>query len=249
MFRKIKGKEGQTETPQSPPQVKKTPDQQYFEEATAWEDDRIQRAGKSEKRAWIVAAAAVVVALCAVGALAALTPLKTIEPFVVRVDNSTGIVDVLSALEDGNTTYDEAVSKYFLAKYVILREHWLYETHKEDYQTIGLLSNAEEQKKYAEFMNPRNNPQSPLNIFGAAAEVKVQIKNISFINDQVAMVRYTKTVERSGERGRPTHWVATVPFTYIAAPMKEKDRLVNPLGFQTLGGYRNDPETVSEGSL
>lgn len=248
MFMKTKGKEPRNEDPVRSQRSKMTPEQQYFEEATAWEDDRIQRAGKSEKRAWIVAAAAAVVALCAVGALAALTPLKTVEPFVVRVDNSTGIVDVLSALEDGKTTYDEAVSKYFLAKYVTLREHWLYETHKEDYQTIGLLSNSEEQKKYAELMNPRTNPQSPLNIFGKASEVKVQIKNISFINDQVAMVRYTKTVELSGERGRPTHWVATVPFTYIAAPMKEKDRLINPLGFQTIGGYRNDPETVSEGS-
>ena len=230
-----------------PAKAKKSPDQQYFEEATAWETDRIQRAGKSEKRAWIVAAAALVVALCAVGALAALTPFKTVQPFVVRVDNSTGIVDVISALNEGKTTYDEAVSKYFLAKYVILREHWLYETHKEDYQTIGLLSNAEEQKGYAEFMNPRVTPRSPLNLFGESAEVKVGIKNISFINDQVAMVRYTKTVERSGERGIPTHWVATFPFTYFPAPMKEKDRLINPLGFQVIGGYRNDPETVSEG--
>jgi type IV secretion system protein VirB8 len=231
------------------PQGKLTPEQQYFQEATAWENDRVQRASKSERRAWIVAGAASLIAVCAVVAVAGLTPLKTTEPFVVRVDSSTGIVDVISALKEDKTNYDEAVNKYFLSKYVMAREHWLFSTYKEDYQTVGLLSDSQEQKSYAVYMNPRNNPKSPLNVFGEAAEVKVQIKNISFINDGVAMVRYIKTVERSGERERPTHWVATVPFTYVSAPMKEKDRLVNPLGFQVVGGYRNDPETVMEGLL
>lgn len=229
------------------PVKRKNLDQQYFEEATSWENDRIQRAGKSEKRAWIVAAAAVIVALCAVGAVAALAPFKTVEPFVIRVDNSTGIVDIASAVK-GETTYDELVSKYWINKYVILREHWLEATHTEDYYTVGLFTEQGEKEKYSDYMNPRLNSQSPLNIYGEAAQINVRVKNISFINDQVAMVRYTKTVERSGERELTTHWVATVPFTYVSPPKKEQDRLINPLGFQVLRGYRNDPETVTEGA-
>ncbi len=246
MFGKTKGNKIEArEEPQRRP--KKTIDQQYFEEATAWENDRIERAGKSEKRAWIVAAAAIIIALGAVGALAALTPLKTVVPYVIRVDNSTGITEVMTNLKDGETNYDEVVNKHWLARYVILREHWLHATHQEDYKAIGLFSEPEEQEEYAKFMNPRTTPESPLNIYGDFAEVKINIKNISFINDQVGMVRYTKTVEQSGTRDKPTHWVATVPFTYYPAPMKEEDRLINPLGFQVLGGYRNDPETITGG--
>jgi type IV secretion system protein VirB8 len=220
-------------------------DQQYFKEATAWENDRIQRIGKSERRAWIVATAALVVALCSVGALATLAPLKTVEPFVIRVDNSTGIVDVVSGVK-GDMTYDELVNKYWINKYVILREHWLKATHDEDYYSVGLFSEEAEEKRYSKVMDPRINPNSPLNIYGEVAQAQIKVKNISFVNDEVAMVRYTKTIERTGEREIPTHWVATVPFTYIAPPKTEKDKMINPLGFQILRGYRNDPETVTE---
>lgn len=229
------------------PQEPKSSVQQYCDEASAWEQDRIAGAKKSEKRAWIVAGAALVLALGAVGAVAGLAPLKAVEPFVIRVDNSTGIVDVVSALDETKSSYEEAVSKYFLGKYVTVRERWLYQIHEEDYQTIGLFSATDVQKKYGDYMDPRKNPASPLNVYGEAAEVHIDIKNISFINDEVAMVRYTKTVERAGERAYPTHWVATIPFTYYPAPERERDRLVNPLGFQVTS-YRNDPETVSEGT-
>ena len=37
-------------------------------------------------------------AVASVGAVAALAPLKTVEPFVIRVDSATGIVDTVSAL-------------------------------------------------------------------------------------------------------------------------------------------------------
>ena len=36
----------------------------------------------------------------------------------MRVDNATGIVDVVSGLNAGPASYDEAVMKYFLGQYV-----------------------------------------------------------------------------------------------------------------------------------
>jgi type IV secretion system protein VirB8 len=58
----------------------------YFEEAKRWDQDRLAAAQRSKRLAWTVAGCAGVLALAAVGAVAALTPLKTVEPFVVRVD-------------------------------------------------------------------------------------------------------------------------------------------------------------------
>lgn len=246
---KIKRKKKSAQQPKAPvqdPKPKKSLDQQYFDEATGWETDRILTAKKSTKIAWIVASIAVFVAVCAVGAVAALAPFKEVEPFVVRVDNSTGMVDIVTAMKEGETSYEETINKYWINQYVLLREHWLHATYREDYYKVGLFSAPTEQEGYAETMSARNNPNSPLVLYGDAAEVRVKVKNISFINDLVAMVRFSKTVERAGERSLPTHWIATVPFTYISAPMKEKDRRINPLGFQVQRGYRVDPETVSE---
>ena len=69
-----------------------------------------------------MATASGTVAFASVMAVAMLTPLKTVEPYVIRVDNSTGIVDVVESLRDGETNYDEAINKYFTQWYVRYRE-------------------------------------------------------------------------------------------------------------------------------
>ena len=55
----------------------------YFDEAKSWNADRLRGAERSRRLAWSVAGFASLVATAAVGAVAALTPLKTVEPFVV----------------------------------------------------------------------------------------------------------------------------------------------------------------------
>lgn len=94
----------------------------YFEKARRFDQDRVIQVERSARIAWSVAIVAGILAGASIFAVAALTPLKTIEPFVVRVDNSTGIVDVVSALTSTAGTYDEAVTKYFAAKYVRARK-------------------------------------------------------------------------------------------------------------------------------
>ena len=73
----------------------------YFERARRFDQDRLMTAYRSRRTAWIVAGLSAVLAACSALAVAALAPLKSVEPFVVRVDNSTGIVDVVSALTSG----------------------------------------------------------------------------------------------------------------------------------------------------
>ena len=64
----------------------------YFENARRWEQDLLLSAHRSPRIAWVIAAGACALAVASVGAVAALAPLKTVEPFVIRVDNATGIV-------------------------------------------------------------------------------------------------------------------------------------------------------------
>jgi type IV secretion system protein VirB8 len=152
-------------------------------------------------------------------------------------------VDVVTTLKKGETNYDEAINKYWLATYIKHRERYIPETRDYDRRVIGLMSNNSASQEYAEQTDPRYNPMAPIAIYEDHARVDVKIKNISFISDKVALIRYTKTVDRAGQKATSSHWVATVAFTYKAAPMTEKDRLINPLGFQVTD-YRNDPETV-----
>ena len=63
---------------------------EYFEAARGWDLDRAQAAERSAKRAWLIAGVATLLTVLALVAVAGLTPMKTVEPFVIRVDNSTG---------------------------------------------------------------------------------------------------------------------------------------------------------------
>jgi type IV secretion system protein VirB8 len=87
----------------------------YFTQAKRFDEDLVATGRRSVRVAQLTACAAAGVAMLEAGALMALVPLKTVEPFVIRVDNSTGIVDVVSALT-GPRTYDDAVTRYRAAR-------------------------------------------------------------------------------------------------------------------------------------
>lgn len=222
--------------------VEKKDFEKYLKEGRSWETDRLIAAEKSKKLAWGVALAAGGIAFAAVIAVAGLTPLKRTELKIVRVDNATGVVDVITEMPDAKTNYNESINKYFAQLYIRYREGYSRELAEEYYYNVGIMSAGAEQRRYGDFFSPKN-PQSPLNVYGTSARLKIKVKSVSFIKDNVALVRYMKEIERgASERPSVTHWAATVVFKYSGAPMGEKDRAINPLGFQ-VSEYRNDPDT------
>lgn len=215
----------------------------YFTEARRWDQDRLASALRSRRFAWIAAGAASALAVSATVAVALLTPLKTTEPFVIRVDQSTGAVDVVQGLssESGPARYDEAVSKYFLAQYVRAREGYLDPAAEDAFRLVSIQSGASEQRRWADFYRGTN-PQSPQNLYGPDGEAVIAIRAISFVNEDVANVRFHRTV-RQAQQVVESDWIATIAFSYTRAPMTEADRLRNPLGFQVVS-YRADPEVI-----
>lgn len=217
--------------------------EQYIAEARSFDQDRMLASRRTTRASLTIAAIAVVVALISSLAVITLTPLKTVEPFVIRVDNSTGIVEVVEALKEGPTNVDEAITRYFAAKYVRCREGFAVEEVQHNFQTVSLLSSPEEQERFASWYGARN-PQSP-QILYKHASVTVTIKSISFINQDVAQVRYYRTIhDNENNKEFITHWVATLTFEYINAPISVQNRLINPLGF-IVNEYRTDPEVVN----
>ncbi|MEO9340972.1 virB8 family protein [Mesorhizobium sp. SB112] len=215
---------------------------EYFDKARRFDQDRMVSAERSKRIAWFVAIVASLLACVSVAAVVALTPLKTVEPFVIRVDNSTGIVDVVSAMAASAGSYDEEVTKYFAARYVRARESYVWSEAEENFRTASLMSNAAEQQRFAAVYRG-GNPESPQNVYGRSATSRIGIKSISIINSNVVSVRYTRTIT-PGEDVRTTHWVATITYSYANAPISSSDRLVNPLGF-VVSEYRADPEALN----
>ncbi|KLD35833.1 hypothetical protein TB15x_20665 [Xanthomonas perforans] len=212
----------------------------YQELAKHWETDQVTNAKASERRAWWAVSGLAVVAVVQGLAIFGLTPLKQSVPFVVQVEKSTGVVDTVSRLTATSNTATEAVNKYMLGKYVRAREEFSEALAPVNYKTVALMSSPAAANVYAEWFRPEN-PQSPLKVYGSLATVTVRIRNVSFLAENIASVRYEKTIRTTDGQVTRSNWQATITFRYSNAPMTEDDRLVNPIGFE-VSDYRNDPE-------
>ena len=213
----------------------------YFEASRSWEYDRFRAAASREKLAWTIAAIAVILAIVAVFALAMLTPLKTVQPYVIRVDRTSGETEIVTALKGPQPrTYEEAVNRYFISQYVRLREGWLNDAARENAYTVMLMSDQAEGGRYLGGVQS-NNRNAPSNIYGAKGFVSIAIRTISFLSPTVAQVRYTKIITFGQNTPVAQNWNAILTFKYTAAPELEKDRNRNPLGFEVVN-YRSDPE-------
>lgn len=218
----------------------------YFEDSQNWEVSKARLLMNSERKAWRIVGVLSVITVSAVCALALLAPLKRTEPFVVRVDNSTGIVDVVKEIADGKTNYSEEINKYFIRQFIRFRESYSSELKGEYYRNVGYMSNREEQARFFEYINWQN-PLSPINVYGEKGRITTTIKSISFIKPNVALVRYVKEIYDNKEV-KKTHWAATVTFEYVKGAITDSVREINPLGFQVTD-YRVDADAIEENQL
>jgi type IV secretion system protein VirB8 len=223
--------------------------QEYFREAESWDADRAARMRRGATLAWWVAGAGWLCAVASASAVAMLTPLKQVEPFVVRVDNTTGIVDVVPVVA-GAVTQEEAVTRYFLSHYVTVCQRFNFSTAESDYEECGAFHSAQRnQTWYAEWSS--TNPASPLNVYKDGSSVRVQVEAVSFFTRasglaDLAQVRYLKALRPAGGADEKfSHWIATVQYAYAAPAQDPKTRRWNPLGFKIVE-FKTEPEVLAE---
>jgi type IV secretion system protein VirB8 len=214
----------------------------YFAEAASWDHDRLIAANRSKRLAWTVAGIASSLAIAGVAAVAMLTPLKTVAPYVITVDKATGASEITSPMsDDRQITYNEAVTKYFLADYVRNREGWIPQARQEFFEGVLAMSSRDEQARWTAFY-AKDNPKSPQSTFTDLDTVFVAIKSVTFVSSKVAQVRFTKTLQRGGAT-TDTPAIATVTFDTTDTPTTEQQRFKNPLGLE-VQTYRADLEVT-----
>ena len=84
--------------------------------AASWATSVTDDLKRSNRRAWLIAIIAALVALLEAFALATLVPLKTVEPYTLLVDRQTGNVQSLAPLDAQVVTPDTALTRSFLVQ-------------------------------------------------------------------------------------------------------------------------------------
>jgi type IV secretion system protein VirB8 len=231
----------------------------YLTEAASWDADReAHRQQTLRTTRW----AAIAGWTCAIGATAALvvmSPLKRTEPFLIRVDSATGVVDTVPVFV-GKEEMPRALTRHLLNLYVTTCERFNFATAESDYAQCGSFHTAERNQAWAAAWT-RSNPASPLNLYKDGTTVRAQVRSVSFFeragaDSDLAQVRYMK-VRRAGGNGidHVSYWVATIRYAYAHgaqtlerrewSEQERQQRTWNPLGFRILD-FRPEPEALGQ---
>lgn len=205
-----------------------------------WYKDRYQYVLVQRKLLTVITVTSLICTLATVIVISQLTPLKAIEPYVIQVDQKSGITQTVDPLTVKELTANEAVNNYFIVMYIRAREAYSMTDLAKNYNLVRIMS--ESRKVYPQFVAEAdpNNPKSNAARLGTYGERSVKVKSITYLNPQLVQVRLLFE-ERGG--GAPQHKLVLLAFEYVKMSLTIEERYLNPLGFRVTD-YRVDEDIL-----
>ena len=210
-------------------------------------------AKRSERRAWIVAFSAIVVALILLGGYFYMLPLKEKVPYIVMADAYIGTSTVARLTEDFTNrqiTTSEAINRSNVAHFVLARESYdIPMMNLHDWPTVLTMASPGVGDAYKS-LYASNNPDNPFKNLGRDRAIRVKILSIVLTDGGLnqtpkgATVRFQRSLydKQSGTTRPMDSEIATLIFVYKAnLKMDDQYRIENPLGFQVTD-YRVDSD-------
>lgn len=213
-------------------------------------------ARKSERRAWMVAFASLLVSLALVGGYYYMLPLKEKVPYVVMADPFSGTASVAVLREDPfyrSIVANETLARANVANYVTARESFDAELLKaRDWAQVNVMSSGSQRQAFADAL-AEGNPSSPARFVRAGQAMRVQIISVTSIMDGGSMVGANVRIQRnlfdrqSGALQPVDRRLITLSFAYDPTlKLDESLRWLNPLGF-VVTQYRSDVDLSATG--
>jgi len=201
---------------------------------------------RSERRAWQVAGAAVIVAVGSVAALAVMTPFYRVVPLPIEVDKLTGEAQLIDVLDAKHIPLREVQDKHWVSVYVRSRERYDWGLLQMDYDRVIEMSDEPVARAYRQIYS---GPDALDQRLGASVQYRVRIVSTTLVPDEPgrAVVHIERTVLKNGiDSGEPVQrFVITLAFTYRPATLaRERTAIENPFGFKVTA-YSRDTEDTS----
>lgn len=210
-----------------------------------WYKDRYQYVIVQRKILTLITLLSLLCTFVTVLVIASLTPLKTVEPFVIQVDQKSGIVQTVDPLTVKELTANEAVNNFYIVQYIRARENYNIHDIARNYNIVRIMS--EPGQVYGQFVSQAdpNNPRSNAARLGSGGTRTVKFKSITYINPQLAQARLL-IEERGNETSyQQQHKIVLIAFQYIKLNLTNEERYINPLGFRVTD-YRVDEDVLQK---
>jgi type IV secretion system protein VirB8 len=153
---------------------------------------------------------------------------KSLEPYVIEIEDKTGNPTVVKQVTVEEFTANEAMKKYFVNQFVNVSTGYSPKTYPGDVEKVRVLSNSGVFSDFRSRIRPR--------ALGTNTTISVRIKSIQFPNANTAQVRILKVKAAglaSSKDITETNELVTLNFYFDPKlVLSAKERLLNPLGFQ-----------------
>lgn len=213
----------------------------YLSEAKGLERDYLSEILKSRKNARIFGVTGFAFGLLMFGWHLA-NPITNVEPYILRVNNVTGAVDVVNTIKNQTVSQGEVVDKYWVSNYIRNYESYSHQSIQYNYDSTLLMSSKLVGSDYSKIYDKTNGSIGRDQLLGIDRQRTVHIVSITLDSkvDGLAVVRFeTRTTGES----QPESWIATMTYEYVKAAMSDQTRLINPLGFMVTS-YRVEREIL-----
>lgn len=218
-----------------------------------WYSDRYNNVVVQRNVLLVLLLASIIMVIVSTVVVGDVTSTFKIQPFVIEVEDKTGITNIVNPLANRELTTNEVLNKYFIMRYVKSREGYNFQTWKYNYLTVvRLLSDPGVYGSFRRYV--MGSPESPLAKYGSQISTYVAFRSIQFFppsndeagvpNDSKAIVRITIFPENGnikGVTGNRIHKIITLTYKYAQTEMNDDERSENPLGFY-ITSYRADIE-------
>lgn len=177
----------------------------------------------------------VIVGICVI-AVVQLATSKQFEPFVIQIEETTGVTTVVNPLSSTVLSGNDEIAKYFIKKYVSARETYNsvdFDTYART--TVRLLSSGDIYYKYINFI--KNKANDPKLIYGDKTYTYLTVKSWSKLADNKFILRFS--VMEVGETMNKFDKIAIIEIKYVPMQLTDEEKEINPVGFQVIG-YRVD---------
>ena len=177
--------------------------------------------------------------IVSIGVVAYVINTKRFDPFVIQIDDTTGIAKVVNPLTSTVLTGNEALAQYFIKKYIIARETYNpVDFSTEAKRVVRLLSANSIYWDYRGYL--KNEAVDPTIKYGQKNTTYLVVKSWSKLADKKYIMRFS--INETAGAMKVFNKIAVVEFQYLPMELTENDKDVNPVGFQVTG-YRMDDDS------
>jgi type IV secretion system protein VirB8 len=226
--------------------VLKRSQKQVSENSQSWYQDKYQHVLTQRNVLALIALIALGVALVAVLNIARLAPLKSVEPYLLQIDEKTGITQKVSPVTREQYAANEAVDRYFTSAYLRARESYNPSILLTNYNIVRLMSTADVFDRFRAQMDA-SVEGTVANHLGNFGRRDVKIRSIVYITNpidrrkkaeetsqKIIQARITTTDIMPNQADVEQQWVVTITFEYANLAITEQEQWINPLGYQVI---------------